>query len=120
MSRIKQFDRDDIDSSLVLTNVGLFIDKARLMQNCHFVIGWDTFIRILNPKYYDNSQKQLIAVLDMFNNYGTKFVVAGRLVDGKWHTPANDWNLVPNGYSNLFLMLTDDEFRVDLSSSEIR
>ena len=84
MSRIMQFNQDDITSSLVLTNVGLFIDKARLMRNCYFVIGWDTYIRILNPKYYDNSKKNLCAVLDRFKEYGTKFVVAGRLVDGKW------------------------------------
>ena len=95
MARIMQFDRDSINSSLVLTNVGLFIDKAMLMKDCYFVIGWDTYIRILNPKYYDNSKKNLCAVLDRFKEQGTKFIVAGRLVDGKWQVPSDDWSLVP-------------------------
>ena len=82
MSRIMQFKNEQ--AHLVLTNVPLFIEKARLMPNCHFAIGYDTYVRILDPKYYGDSKANLCKTLDQFIAYGTKFIVAGRLVDGKW------------------------------------
>ena len=90
------------------------------MPNCHFVIGYDTYIRILNPKYYNDSTDNLRKALDEFRLYGTKFIVAGRLVDGEWETPNEDLNLVPDGYKDLFLTLTEKEFRMDISSTELR
>ena len=120
MSRVVQFKNARNNPSLVLTNAKLFIDKARLMPNCHFVIGYDTYIRILNPKYYNDSTDNLRKALDEFRQYGTKFIVAGRLVDGEWETPNEDLNLVPEGYKDLFLTLTEEEFRMDISSTELR
>ena len=90
------------------------------MPNCHFVIGYDTYIRILDPKYYNNSSENLCAVLDQFKECGTKFIVAGRLVDGKWETPEEDWRLVPKGFQSLFLRLSERDFRMDVSSTELR
>lgn len=44
-----------------------------------FVIGTDTMVRILNPKYYGNSKDAMLeAVRDMKRN-GVRFVVGGRL-----------------------------------------
>ena len=65
LARIRQFthfnqenqenQEDSSECNLVLTNQGLFINKALLMPQCHFVIGYDTYVRILNPFYYGNS-----------------------------------------------------------------
>ena len=55
LARVAQFIECPTNASLVLTNESLFVNKARLMKDCHFVIGYDTYIRILNPKYYNNS-----------------------------------------------------------------
>ena len=63
LARIRQFthfnQEDSSECNLVLTNQGLFINKALLMPQCHFVIGYDTYVRILNPFYYGNSQENM-------------------------------------------------------------
>ena len=46
--------------------------------------------------------------------------MAGRLVNGEWETPNEDLNLVPDGYKDLILTLTEEEFRMDISSTELR
>jgi hypothetical protein len=38
--------------SLILTRAPRFIDKAALMPGSTFVLGYDTVVRLLNPKYY--------------------------------------------------------------------
>ena len=48
-----------------------------------FVIGTDTFVRIVNPKYYDNSVDSMIEALRFIKNKGVHFVVGGRLEQGK-------------------------------------
>lgn len=53
-----------------------------------------------------------------------QFVVAGRVAnpsvgDGKFLTLESDL-AVPKGYQNMFVSLSEDEFRLDLSSSMLR
>ena len=108
------------NASLVLTNESLFVNKARMMTSCHFVIGYDTYIRILNPKYYNNSVENLCKALDEFKKCKTTFVVAGRLVGDKWQIVDERLELVPEGYKDLFTTLNETEFRMDISSTELR
>mmetsp|Transcript_10261 Transcript_10261/g.12090 ORF Transcript_10261/g.12090 Transcript_10261/m.12090 type:complete len:125 (+) Transcript_10261:140-514(+) len=61
LARIKQF--TEREQALVLSNEGLFIQKAMLMPSCDFVIGYDTYVRILNPRYYGESEQNMIAAL---------------------------------------------------------
>ena len=63
---------------MIITNESLFIKKAELMPNCFFVIGYDTYVRILNPKYYGGKFENLCKALSEFKRNNTKFVVAGR------------------------------------------
>ena len=84
LARIAQFLECPSGAGLVITNESLFINKAKLMPNCHFVIGYDTYVRILNPKYYGGKSENLCKVLGEFKRNNTKFVVAGRLVGEKW------------------------------------
>ena len=44
---------------LVLTKEPLYTKKALLMPNCCFAIGLDTYVRLLDPKYYQNSTDNL-------------------------------------------------------------
>ena len=53
-----------------------------------FVLGTDTMvrIRIINPKYYDNSRENMLeALLDM-KTKGVHFIVGGRLEQGTENT----------------------------------
>ena len=62
----------------------------------------------------------LCRALDQFITYGTKFIVAGRLVDGKWESVEKEMTLVPPGYEEIFISLSEAEFRMDISSTELR
>ena len=58
INRINQFRDKKLD--LVITTVGLFFDKAEFIRNSSFVIGYDTYIRVINKKYYNNDIMQML------------------------------------------------------------
>ena len=47
-----------------------------------FVLGTDTMVRIINPKYYDNSREKMLAALVDMKEKGVHFIVGGRLEQG--------------------------------------
>jgi len=105
------------DDSLWLTNLPTFIEKAREFPNCTFVVGIDTLVRIGEPRYYESAA----AMHDSFTEYtklGTRFLVFGRNDGRGFQTLAN--NDVPEALAALCTNVTEDEFRVDLSSTELR
>ena len=116
LARIRQFTARSLD--LVLTKHGLFVDKARLMPECQFVIGYDTYVRILNPKYYQDSVANMEAAIGQIRATGGSFVVGGRSVDGVF-TEA-DSSLIPGSLEGMFLFMEEGEFRNDMSSTQLR
>lgn len=116
---LKRLAQDKLkDQRTLLTRVPLFIDKAKLFPGSTFVVGYDTASRIANPKFYDGDAEKMRAALEEIRLLGCGFLVAGRVADGKFRT-LDDLPL-PAGFENLFVGLSEDEFRLDLSSSEIR
>ena len=111
----------------LLTQAALFMDKARLMPGCSFVIGIDTAVRLLDPKYYGGSEglRQSLASL---SDLGARFVVAARAAGAsrpgttteQVHTLAAFQHLIPAGYEDLFLELPASSFLAHISSSAIR
>lgn len=79
----------------------------------------DTAIRIIDPKYYGGTQKGVEDALEEFRARGCKFIVAGRTTSEGNFEWLGDLQLSP-AISDLFIGLTESEFRLDLSSSEIR
>lgn len=116
MARIRQFTSAGQD--LVLSNHSLFVQKARLMPGCSFVIGFDTYVRILNPKYYQDSREVMEAAIAEIGQIGCSFVVGGRSIDGVF--TAADQGLVPPSLSQMFVFLAESEFRRDVSSTQLR
>ena len=114
-ARIKQF---DYSRSVFITGSPLFSDKARIFPNCTFVIGWDTAHRILNKKYYKNNTKQMLDSLNTITQYSCNFLVAGRVDAGKFRSLSEID--IPPPFQNLFTELPENEFRVDMSSTDIR
>ena len=49
--------------AFAMTDTQLFVDKAQLFPGCTFLVGIDTAVRIVNPKYYSDSAEQMAAVL---------------------------------------------------------
>lgn len=67
------------------------------MPSCRFVIGFDTYVRILNPKYYQDSQEAMEAAIAEIGQTGCSFIVGGRSVDGVFTVA--DAGLVPPSLS---------------------
>jgi hypothetical protein len=41
----------NIEGPVLITNAPTFVEKSRLFPKAHFIVGYDTYTRILNPKY---------------------------------------------------------------------
>lgn len=86
-----------------------------------FVIGSDTMVRVLNPKYYNNDHEQMLAAQ---RSMGADFVVGGRLEQKgdttKFVTGEEALKDLPEDVKNIFVLLDESDFRVDISSTELR
>jgi hypothetical protein len=89
-----------------------------------FIIGTDTMIRILDPKYYDHDEEKMIGSL---RNMNITFVVGGRKIDQttaaatqEFVTGEESLQGLPQDIQDMFILLDETEFRVDVSSTEIR
>ena len=109
-----QFD----DVPLVLSAAPLFVDKARLFPGTTFVIGYDTAIRILDPRFYAGNQQGMRTSLEAVGSLGCNFLVAGRLTDSGFQSISGLPVLVE--FQDLFQPIPEDRFREDVSSSGIR
>jgi len=103
---------------IVLTDAPLFVDKAHLFPGCTFVIGYDTARRLVDPVYYADQESQMRAALADIRAVGCSFLVAGRLVEGVYHTLADV--PIPPDFADMFRAIPESRFRVDVSSTEIR
>jgi hypothetical protein len=102
---------------VVLSREPLFVEKARLFPGCVFVLGYDTAVRLVDPRYYGGVGGR-DAALAAIRARGCRFLVAGRVVDGSFRTL--DDIAVPAEFRDIFIALPEHMFRVDLSSSQIR
>ena len=115
LKRLAQFNSDE---TAVLTRAETFFKKARLFPGRTFIVGWDTAIRLVAPRYYEDDRDiMMIALADMLAA-GTRFLVAGREYDGVFKTLADV--PIPEGFEGLFRDVSEDEFREDISSTQLR
>eukprot|EP00897_Mesotaenium_endlicherianum_P009646 jgi/Mesen1/870/ME000114S10946 len=103
---------------VVVTRESFFYEKAKLLQDSTFVVGVDTAVRLVNPKYYEGSSDQMLRVLLGMKDHGCDFLVAGRLVDGRFQV-LDDVDL-PGEVATMFRQIPEDRFRRDISSTELR
>ena len=74
---------------MVLTRADTYHKKAALFLGCTFVIGWDTAVRLVEPRYYGGDQAAMTAALLDIWAAGCRFLVAGRQIEGKYRTLAD-------------------------------
>jgi hypothetical protein len=114
---------------VALTRAPLFYDKAGLMQGSVFVIGVDTAARIVAPRYYSHpplaaprgydNQEAMCRAMRQIREWGCRFLVAGRVdADGNFLEAGN--LELPGEFRDLFTGIPASEFRVDISSTELR
>lgn len=101
------------------SNAPTFVEKARLYPGTTFVVGYDTAARIIQPRYYGDSEAGMLAALAEIRAQGCRFLVAGREGDDGVFRTLTDLAL-PDGTADLFRAIPERQFRNDISSTEIR
>jgi nicotinic acid mononucleotide adenylyltransferase len=108
--------------SMAIHNHGNTSDttKSRLI----FVIGTDTLVRLLNPKYYGNNHTSMLTAIREMKQKGVHFIVGGRLeqvqLSSVFVSGEEQIQAMPEDIQNMFTLLSEEEFRMDISSTEIR
>jgi hypothetical protein len=102
---------------LVLSAAPLFEEKAALFPGCVFVVGIDTALRLLDPKYYAGEAGRDRS-LQMIRDAGCSFLVAGRATGGTYQEL--DTGSLPAAAKGLLRRLPESAFRIDISSTELR
>jgi len=102
----------------LLTRAPTFVEKARLMPGCLFVVGADTIERIADPIYYDNSLAHRDAAIAELATLGCRFLVFGRNVAGSFTPLANIE--IPISLRALCDEVPESEFNADVSSTHLR
>ena len=111
INRINQFKSL---GKLVVTNSAKFEEKSNIFKKSIFVIGYDTALRLVDDKYYDDDFRKSLNIIERNN---CSFLVSGRLIKNKYYKPAN---INFDGYDHLFDTLSEEKFRLDISSTELR
>ncbi|KAJ4830434.1 hypothetical protein Tsubulata_029839 [Turnera subulata] len=114
--RVKQFEK--VGKTVIISNQPYFYKKAELFPGSAFVIGADTAARLVNPKYYDGSYSKMLEILDGCKRTGCTFLVGGRNVDGVFKV-LEDID-IPEVLKDMFVSIPAEQFRMDISSTEIR
>jgi hypothetical protein len=105
--------------SVLLTNLILFDEKSQKFPNTIFAIGYDTYTRVINPKYYPLSNGGLQATMSRIEANGCEFYVGGRVDStGNYSTLGMVRSASEAAASPIFSPIHG--FRHDISSTEIR
>ena len=72
---------------VVATRAPKFVDKASLFPGAVFVIGYDTMVRLVDPKFYGDDRDAMVTALLTIRDSGCSFIVGGRIdADGIFET----------------------------------
>ena len=111
--RLAQFDQ----TPCWITQAPLFSQKAELFPQTTFVVGADTIVRIASPDYYQ-SVAEMGQAIESIKDSSCKFLVFGRLIMDQVHEIPQ--TLEDSNILALCRFVSESEFRMDLSSSELR
>ena len=103
---------------MVITTAKTFLAKSRLFPGRVFIVGHDTAVRIIDPKYYQNDEKEMIRALQEMSNLEIKFAVGGRTTNGIFKSLENIE--IPNKFENLFIEIPINPKIKERSSTKIR
>ena len=109
--RIEQFKSQ---GKIIITNSPTFNDKSSIFKKSIFVVGYDTALRLIKKKYYDNSIQD--AYQEIKKNE-CSFLVSGRYIDKKYYDP-KEINF--GEFKDFFSILPENKFRLDISSTILR
>jgi hypothetical protein len=102
-----------------LTRAPTFVEKAALFPGAAFIVGADTAIRIVAPRYYAGEEEQMRRALNQLRDAGCRFLVAGRVDASDRFVRLRDLD-IPGAFRDLFAEIPEEDFRLDLSSTHLR
>lgn len=104
---------------IYISRAATFAEKAALYPGCTFVVGYDTAVRVLQPRYYNGSEADMTSALATIQAQDCSFLVAGRVDDNDRFRTVTDLQ-APPPYRDLFHPIPEKYFRKDISSTELR
>jgi len=106
-------------ASVWLTHAPRFTDKAACFPGAIFVVGADTALRLVLPRYYDDDGARVNAALAEIAQQGCRFLVACR-VDARGQCIGLGELPIPAAFRSLFDEIPAQRFRWDISSTALR
>ncbi|NDC63411.1 MAG: hypothetical protein EBZ59_05355 [Planctomycetia bacterium] len=103
---------------LWLTRAATFVEKTVIFPGGTFVLGADTYLRLAEPRYYGGSVEAADRAVREIAARVRGLIVFGRTRDGVFLDPAH--LEVPRPLREVSYFVSQREFRVDLSSTELR
>jgi len=101
---------------VAVTRLPLFAQKARLFPGRIFLVGHDTAVRMVDAKFYGDSEANRDAALAEILAAGCQVMVAGRSLGDAFKTIKE--LTIPESAKELFIELPG--FRLDVSGTELR
>lgn len=111
-SRLAQFSKP-----VWLTRLPTFLEKARHFPQAHFILGVDTLVRLVDPKYYGTTGDRDAAIEELLD-LGSRFIVFGREHNRIFKTL--DTIAVPDRLRAHCTGISESEFHEPVSSSALR
>ena len=108
----------DAGQSVWLSRAPTFEEKSCRFPGATFLVGADTLRRIADPHYYGDDPAACRQAIGQIAARGCRFLVFGRVVEGRF-TSLRDLDL-PDTLRSLCREVPADQFREDVSSTEIR
>jgi hypothetical protein len=102
-----------------ITRAATFELKAELFPGAAFILGHDTAVRLVDVKYYGGDADRRNAALSKLLDRGCKVLVGGRLDAGGTFRVWTGGGLAAK-FAQLFLPLSEADFRLDVSSTRLR
>ena len=104
--------------SLWFTRSPTFAEKSQIFPGATFVVGADTIERIADPRYYGGDSTGRDRAIESIAARNGRFLVFGRVRDGVFQT-LDDLSQT-SSLRALCDSVPAEQFRLDLSSTEIR
>lgn len=112
--RLTQFQPDE---PIWLTNLARFTQKAAHFSNCTFLIGMDTFHRLLDPGYHKGRQTELRKAIRLIQQHACDFLVFSRSTQHECVQVRLD---ELGSHRDIFRFVPPELFHLDLSSTQLR
>lgn len=106
------------DRPLWFTRAATFIEKLSIFPQATFVMGADTFARLPDPRYYGGSKPAATRAVKAIAAKAAGLIVFGRARDGVFQEAAAID--VPKTLRDAAYFVSQREFRLDVSSTELR